>query len=324
MAALLWRPVLPALPVDRRRTVGVLMLIGAALLWSLNGPVVKLVNGMPALGFALWRSLGAMLVAAAFLGVLRLRRAGASHRPALGPTVLACGLYTINVTLLIFAMRASTAAFGILMQYTGPAWVALLGWLFLKRKIGRRTALALGLAGTGVLIMLAWTGGSVLATVYGLLSGLTYGGLILALDWIDRRADGTPDVAAIVLWLNAAAVALLLPLSLARGEAGLDLGWPTLLFVTAFGVVQLAIPYALFQLALPRVGPVDAALIVLLEPVLNPIWTWLAVAERPDQATFVGGALLLGALAVEATKGRGSRERARRVDHAAAPAPAGG
>ncbi len=48
----------------------------------------------------------------------------------------------------------------------------------------------------------------------------------------------------------------------------------------------------------------DAALIVLLEPVLSPIWTWLAVGERPDTATFIGGALLLCALVVEATKKR--------------------
>ena len=297
--------ILPAAPVDRRRAGGVLLLIAAAALWSLNGVGVKVLADVPTVGFALWRSLGAAIAAGCFVGLLRVRSKATGQRPAAGPLVVACGLYTANVTLVLLAMRENTAALGILLQYTGPAWVALLAWLLLKRRIGTRTALALGLAGAGVAVMLAGTRGTPLAIVYGLSSGLAYGGTILALDWVDRRAAGTPDVAAIVFWLNAAAVALLLPLSLVLGESGVGLGWRTLALVAAFGVVQLAIPYALFQLALPRVGPTDAALIVLLEPVLTPLWTWLAVGERPDAATFAGGALLLAALSVEATKRRG-------------------
>jgi drug/metabolite transporter (DMT)-like permease len=72
--------------------------------------------------------------------------------------------------------------------------------------------------------------------------------------------------------------------------------------VAVTGVVQLAVPYVLFVLALRRVEPVDASLLILLEPVLNPIWVWLAVGERPDLATFVGGAAILTAMVLEATK----------------------
>ena len=79
-----------------------------------------------------------------------------------------------------------------------------------------------------------------------------------------------------------------------------------LLLILATGVVQLAIPYVLFQRGLRRVGPVEASLLILLEPVLNPAWVWLAVGERPDAATFVGGAAILTAMVLEATKPPGN------------------
>jgi drug/metabolite transporter (DMT)-like permease len=72
--------------------------------------------------------------------------------------------------------------------------------------------------------------------------------------------------------------------------------------VAATGVVQLAIPYVLFQLALRRVRPVDASLLILLEPVLNPLWVALATSERPDAFTVAGGLAILVAMIIEAVK----------------------
>lgn len=288
------------------------MLIGAATLWSLTGPAVKLIDELPALGFSFWRSVGAGLAAGMFVlirrGVSKKSPAAAPPpAPPAGPMTVAGLLYIANVTLLIYAMRAGTAASGILLQYTGPVWVAVIGWALLRRRIVPRTLVALALATLGVGVMLAGTSGTLAGSLYGIGSGLSYGSLILALDWLDRtnahRGRGnTTDPALVVFWLNLAVIVVLLPLAAAQGALGLSLGWPTVAFMIGFGVVQLAIPYALFQMALPRVGPVDASLIVLLEPVLNPLWTFLAVGERPDTATFAGGALLLAALAVEATK----------------------
>jgi len=51
-----------------------------------------------------------------------------------------------------------------------------------------------------------------------------------------------------------------------------------------------------------RVEPVDASLLILLEPILNPVWVWLGVGERPDTATFVGGIAIVAAMIIEATK----------------------
>lgn len=66
----------------------------------------------------------------------------------------------------------------------------------------------------------------------------------------------------------------------------------------AFGVVQLAISYALFARGLRSVQAPDAALITLLEPVLNPIWVLLRHGERPANASLIGGLLLLASVAL--------------------------
>ena len=45
-------------------------------------------------------------------------------------------------------------------------------------------------------------------------------------------------------------------------------------------------------------------IISLLECVLAPLWVWLAFAETPDERTFAGGAVVLGAVALSVTRMR--------------------
>ena len=64
-----------------------------------------------------------------------------------------------------------------------------------------------------------------------------------------------------------------------------------------FGVVQMAIPYALFARGLREIDAAEAVLICLVEPILNPLWVVLVAHERPTPATIAGGTLLLAGVA---------------------------
>ena len=75
------------------------------------------------------------------------------------------------------------------------------------------------------------------------------------------------------------------------------------------GCVQIAAPYALFSFGLRRVGGVEASLIALVEPVLNPLWVVLFYGERPAAATLAGGFLILTALALRYTVFRDPGEK---------------
>jgi drug/metabolite transporter (DMT)-like permease len=357
----------------RARTVGVAMLIAASVLWSISGVALKKIHIDP-IGFAFWRSLAGGIFLAALLPFSR------GVAPRWNWMALAIVLHAIVVTLLLTAMALSTAAAGIILQYTGPVFCALFAWIFQRRRIGGRTivALAIAMAGVAILLVGGLRGGtSVAGLVNGAISGVAFGGLILTLEVVNRRPAASPNgqttmtnagsagspngqttmtnqipstndqgaaslvighsefvghcdlvigastnaptpptasrgdnrtapqappvnALLVVMLNNLGTAAIVLPVALLFGRITAH-PWQ-IAGVAVTGVVQLAVPYVLFVLALRRVEPVDASLLILLEPVLNPIWVWLAVGERPDLATFVGGAAILTAMVLEATK----------------------
>ena len=285
------------------RLAGVAMLLVAAAMWSVSGVAVK-VAGMDAIAFAFYRSLAAAGVMLALLAVPHARALG--RPPVFRWAVVSALLYTAVVSLLILSMTVSTAATGILLQYTGPVFCAVFAWLFQGRRIGPRTLAVMALATFGIAVMVVggWQAGNWQGPAAGLASGAAFGALILVLEKADRAAGGVNPLALVFL-NNAGAAMLLLPICLATGvlaASPLQLG-----IVGTTGVFQLAAPYVLFQLALRHVRPVDASLLILLEPVLNPVWVALATSERPDAPTLVGGAVILVAMVLEAAKVGGGR-----------------
>jgi drug/metabolite transporter (DMT)-like permease len=248
------------------------------------------------IGFTFYRSIGA---AVAMMGIAPFMSGRLPRGKWMGCSAL---LYTAVVALLVFAMTRSTAAVGILLQYTAPIWCALIAWLAQRRRIDGRTAWAMAVATIGIIVMIVgqpagrgWAG-----PVTGLLSGIAFGALILVLEKLDRSGGGNVNPAMIVLLNNLGVIALLFPVAWATGALFIP-AWK-IAAVAGVGVIQLAVPYVLFQLALRRVQPVDASLLTLLEPVLNPVWVALATAERPDIATLIGGTAILASLILEATK----------------------
>jgi drug/metabolite transporter, DME family len=275
----------------QRRVVGIALLIAASVMWSLSGVAVKVVR-VDSIAFAFWRSAGAALA------MLPLAPFASGKLPRPRMLLLSVALYTAVVTLLITAMTGSSAGTGILLQYTGPIFCAMFAWAFFRRRISRRTMLALAVGVVGILVIVFAGTYDARVIAIGVLSGVAFGGLILVLQRIESA--GNVNTFAVILLNNVGCTLLLLPSCWGRGVLQME-SWK-LLLILATGVVQLAIPYVLFQLGLRRVGPVEASLLILLEPVLNPVWAWLAVGERPDAATFVGGAAILAAMVLEATK----------------------
>ena len=307
-------------PAPAGRWVGVLLLLGAAVLWSLAGVAVKATEErVGALTFTAVRSLGAAVGMWPLLG-LGAKLTG-SAKPAGRVMGWVAGAYTVMVGAFILSMALGTAAEGILLQYSAPAWAALLAWGLLGRRVSPRQVAAIGIAAAGVLVLLAGAdrSGGWAATALGVLSGVGYAGVIVGLDAVDAeataRTGGPANVARVILYNNAAAAATLLPLALLL-EGPPDPALTPLILL--LGLVQMALPYVLFQLGLRRVGPVTAGLVTLVEPVLNPLWVFLGKGEVPPAAVYPGGALVLLAVAVTVTtprrrKAGGGREAAGRV-----------
>jgi drug/metabolite transporter (DMT)-like permease len=279
-------------------TSGRLLLVLAAVMWSTSGFFAKapffdnwpiVVDSYAVRGpvLAFWRALFASLV---LLPLVRRPR----WTPRLIPAVLIFA--AMNVTYLS-AMTQTTAANAIWLQNTAPVWVFLVSACCWREKIQRRDLLLLvfAVAGVGLILCFELQGQSLPGIIYGLLGGMTYAGVVLSLRWLRDE-----DPAWLIALNHIVTAAILLPYVAQQGA------WPSVnqtFFLCAFGMLQMGIPYWLFARAVQSVSSQEAAGIVLLEPLLVPIWVFLAWRHSPgyqDTAwwTIVGGGLILAGLVI--------------------------
>jgi drug/metabolite transporter, DME family len=257
-----------------------LLLLGAAALWSTAGAAMKLC-ALSAPQIAGGRS----LVAGLFLLVALPE---ARRRPTARMAMAVVG-YAATVTLFTLANKLTTAANAIFIQDSAPLWVLVLSPALLGERAGRGELLAIPVYGLGLALFFLdeLSPGQLAGNLVALAAGLAFALCIVGL----RRAR--EDATAAVAWGNLLAAALALPLW-PSGPAARPADLALLAFL---GVFQLGLAYLLFTRAIARVSALEASLLVLLEPVLNPIWTFLLAGERPGPWAVAGGAIVLAATA---------------------------
>lgn len=238
---------------------------------------------LPPLTIVFYRSLFAGL----FFLLLFRKAAGLPARALL----VSMASYTAAISSFVAANKLTTAANAIVLQYAAPLFVFMIVGFLFRERIGAATWAALGIGMSGIAVIFAGNAGQpeFAGVTVALLSGLLFSIYMVSLRFLKSVPAGT-----LTCINNFACCLLLLPfvlgqLSLTRAEC---------LIVAVMGVVQLGIPYWLFSRAVETIPVHEASLIVLIEPVLNPVWVALAVGEIPAPATFMGGALIVSGLAV--------------------------
>lgn len=68
--------------------------------------------------------------------------------------------------------------------------------------------------------------------------------------------------------------------------------------VSYLGVFQIGIAYAVFSYGLRRVYAIEASLISMIEPVLNPVWVFLGYGEIPSITAIIGGIIIISAISI--------------------------
>ncbi len=306
---------LDARPVRSYRW-GIALLFAAAVLWSLNGALIKLINeggrGPHGVTIAFYRSLVAGLfllpLARGKLHTLRgtarsLEGHGRPDGGGLRPAAIACVvLFTLMTASFVVANTMTKAANVIILQYTSTFWIfALSPWVVQEKpRAGDLWILVLAMAGIAVIFA-----GNAAASLYGLVIALA-SGLFFGLLTLMIRQLRDCDSAAVTVLNNLGSAALLLPAAWLIGGLMLSpRGW---VLIIAMGVVQFGIPYYMYTLGLTRVPAHQAALITMAEPVLVPVWTYLAVREAVPVTTLAGGGVILIALVVFIRKARRADE----------------
>jgi drug/metabolite transporter, DME family len=272
-------------PHVARPWLGVLAILAAAALWSLNGPLIKELGklGVPGITIASYRSLIGGIV---FLPLaLRRRKTLQNVKPAW--PIASVVTFTVMTSTFVIANTMTAAANAIILQYTSPIWVFLLSPLLLKERPGRAEGAVLLVAMLGVAVIFSGnTDTDATGLLIALASGVGYGALTVILRGL------RPVSPIVVATLNAlgSGLLLLVPVLL---TGGFRLTWPAWWLLLFMGMVQFTFPYLLFSWGLQHVEAHRAALITLLETILNPLWTFLLIGERPPLATLHGGPLIL-------------------------------
>lgn len=209
------------------------------------------------------------------------------------PLVAMMTCFAAMSTLFITAMVIGSAAGAILLQYTAPVWLLLAGLFWFGETIHRRDVWLLvgGLTGIAILVAGNWGQDNPWAIAAALGSGLTYAGVVLGLRYL---RDQPSAWLAVLNFVASAALALPFACQYPLPTAS------QIMWLAAFGMVQLAFPYWLMARGLKHVNSFEAGLLTLIEPVLNPMWAFLVSpkTETPTAATLLGGAVIVGSLAI--------------------------
>ncbi|MFL6200617.1 MAG: DMT family transporter [Thermoanaerobaculia bacterium] len=280
-----------------------LRVLAAAALFSSGGAAIKAIslNAWQVAGFR-----SAVAAVALFLMLPEARR-----RPPL--KVLLVGVaYAATMMLFVLSNKLTTSASAIFLQSTAPLHVLLLSPWLLGERVRRADlaymgVLALGLASffIGLDPVSATAPNPWLGNVLATLSGVTWALTVMGLRALGRGGSDWGPASA--LWGNVIACLVCLPLALPVASSR-PADWAVIAYL---GVFQIAVAYVFLIRGLRQVTALEASLLLLLEPVLNPIWAWLAHGERPGTWSIGGGLLILAATLAK------SAWDARRVQQAA-------
>jgi drug/metabolite transporter (DMT)-like permease len=274
-------------------TRAVLLLVAASFCWSLAGVLIKFVAASwPGLAVAGGRG----AIAAIFL---LLTNRGLRFHFSRDQVIGAIG-YALCTLTFCLATTLTSAANAILLQYTAPVWVALLGAWFLGERATRADWITIVVALTGMALFFkdSLVVGHADGDALAVFSGVCFAGMTIALR---KQKDGSV-VESIILG-NLLAFLVGLPWII-RAPMLAPSGWAALV---ALGVVQLGMSYWLYARAIKHVTALEAVLIPVIEPILNPLWVLVFMQEKPSRWSLIGGAIVLAAVTLRAVSSVRSR-----------------
>lgn len=261
-----------------------LQILAAALLFSTGGMAIK------SCGLPDWQIAGFRCGLAAVVMVLLLPEA----RRLPGREAWTVGVaYAATLILYVLANKATTTSNAIFLQATAMIYVVLLSPRLLGERIRKADLLLLAPMIAGLVLLLfgeveptnvapdPWRG-----NVLGVLAGLSWAATLLGLRYLSR--GGGSEGAGAVVAGNVLAFAGALPMAWPL-VAGSATDW---MWLGYLGFFQVALAYVLLLSGMRQVPAFEAVLLILIEPVFAPFWSWFVHGEA------IGGQALLGAVLI--------------------------
>ena len=258
-----------------------------ALMWSLAGFNIKMIEWSP---YAI--AAGRSLVAVILLAPMVLRKGFQKiDRYVIGGAICYAAFNYCCIT----STTLTSSAIAIMMQYTAPIYVALLSWLFLRERVGWADIISVGFVFLGMIFFFldSNSGGSLKGNIVSIFNGITFAGISI---FLRLQKDGNP---ALSMYLG----------NVISAVAGLPIMWNagmpdtiSLLFLLLAGLL-VAVSYTLYAKASTGLSALETVLIPIIDPVMNPVWVFLFLDERPGALTIVGAAVILVSVTIRVVSG---------------------
>jgi drug/metabolite transporter (DMT)-like permease len=209
-------------------------------------------------------------------------------------------IYAATLSTFVVANKLTTSANAIFLQATAPLYVLILAPFLLGERWKLRdlwffVAMALGLACFffDEAQPSATAPDPQLGNQIGLISGVGWGLSMMGFRWLAKTGSGDMTLEAVVAG-NAIAALACLGLAFASGPTTiLEAGAGSWVWLVYIGVFQIALAYLLVTKAVRALEALEVTLLLLLEPVLNPLWSLLVHGETPGQLALLGAGILL-------------------------------
>ena len=269
----------------------IVLVLLAVLLWSTGGLFIKLTT-LDAFAVNLGRSFFAALTVAVFTYQKGLRLDWF--------TLLTSFLYAGTLTCFVYANKTTTAANAIFLQYTAPIYILILSPFILKEKFRFSDLLTVVvcLGGMSLFFLEPQNAQNNLATnmfagnIAALVSGVFFG-LYFVLLRHPRSLEKNPALS--VFYGNIIIVLLMLPIIFQNSPTQISSN--DILAILFLGIFQIGVAYILFTKGIAEgVRSLDASIIGFVEPLLNPVWVFLFIGERPSNWAILGGAIIIAAI----------------------------
>ena len=259
---------------------GILAVFFTAILWSSGGLLIKLIS-LNAMQLSFFRcSIAAVVFAILFRKKLLVVN---------GLTFLNALFYAAVLTTFVIATKTTTAANAIFLQSTAPIYVLIFEPIFTKTKLERINVITILVCFIGMIFFFIGeiSPGHLEGNLVALISGITF-----ASFFIGMKKNGKEFQQSSIFYGNILVALICIPFILDLKPLSFNDLW----MVTFLGVFQIAIAYALFSYGLKRILAVEASILSMFEPVLNPVWVLIGYGEVPSLPAAIGGGIIIIAI----------------------------
>ena len=269
----------------KKESIGILQMIGCAVLWSIAGIFLKLLpwHGLAACSL---RSLIAGITIGVYMAIKRIPF-------SLNRGTLITGLLTGCVYLcFVMANKLTTAANAIVLQFTAPVFIVLYSAVLYKKEIRKEdlAVVLVVLAGIALFFFDKLGPSTAAGNCVAILAGMFMAGMFMGVERLqpEERFSAIVIGQAFAFLVGLPAVILTKPVMNAT----------TVSSILILGVFQLGLSYVLYVKASETCPALACCLLSAAEPLLNPIWVMIFDGEKPGIFALIGGIIVITAVTV--------------------------